>query len=130
MSALAKRIREILDLDGPAHARHNLDAAYADIDRHGVDDVCMKTLSRVRSQLREIEQILDSAPDNEGGWRPIETASKDGTFVLVAMKSGFVCILQYCTDRYWRPNAYDTFKDRKPTHYMPLPAPPSQERKP
>lgn len=35
-------------------------------------------------------------------WQSVETAPKDGTFVLIGMPSGHVTIAQFCQDQYWR----------------------------
>lgn len=67
--------------------------------------------------------------------RPIETAPKDGTFVLVLGDSGYattplraeVCHYAggYATHGRsgWRTHANDAFEDsgKPPTHWMPLP---------
>ena len=63
------------------------------------------------------------------GWRPIETAPKDGTHVLVADASGWV---QQCWfDGVWTYGEGPTDfmnEDRDPvTHWQPLPAPPKDE---
>ena len=57
-------------------------------------------------------------------WLPIDTAPKDGTFVLCALESGHISILQFCRDGYWRRDVFSELK-RAPTHWMPLPEPPA-----
>jgi hypothetical protein len=50
-----------LDLDGAAHARHNLDGAIIDLERIDevlADKVCLRTLRRVRDQLAAVECAL------------------------------------------------------------------------
>jgi hypothetical protein len=62
-------------------------------------------------------------------WQPIETAPKDGTFVLCCHESGHINILQFngnasdLSQPAWRKDCYSgqTFR---PTHWMPLPKPP------
>ena len=54
--------------------------------------------------------------------QPIETAPKDGTYVLCAHKGGHINILQFTNigGGYWR-NEHGRWS---PTHWMPLPEPP------
>lgn len=54
-------------------------------------------------------------------WQPIETAPKDGTFVLAVTESGYRVIVQWCADKFWRSNVPHAWE---PTHWMPLPEPP------
>lgn len=65
-------------------------------------------------------------------WRPIETAPKDGTWVLLWfdadeyavsgawMRPGRDYIAHWCAFGRWTPGD-------APTHWMPLPAPPASE---
>lgn len=80
----------------------------------------------------------DSTPDSEGGWRPIETAPKDGTDVLLHVDWQPLTVIGFYGTRTedeatWRV-AWDHAAVRdgydEPTHWQPLPAPPSQEHKP
>ena len=65
-------------------------------------------------------------------WQPIETAPKDGTFILVATASGIVGeAWRYADDgrHYWaqeHPSDYANNGPLTATHWMPLPAPPVQ----
>jgi hypothetical protein len=52
-----------------------------------------------------------------GQWRPIATAPRDGTDILVALPWGKVLIVRWNQLRRWS-------NDVRPTHWMPLPAPP------
>ena len=73
------------------------------------------------------------------GWRDIESAPKDGTYILLAGPSGYkgtplrVEVCRYDTEfrplQPWVDYAGDSFLDSGdyPTHWMPLPAPPSRE---
>lgn len=69
-------------------------------------------------------------------WRPIETAPKDGSVVLLWEKgseliydSNSEIAAGYCRyDGHWTTGQYDFWCDEieccKPTHWMPLPEPP------
>ena len=70
----------------------------------------------------------------QAGWRPIATAPKDGTFVIVAGPSGYTStemraeVCQFGSNDarnqgYWRNHAHDWFTDGgdEPTDWMPLP---------
>jgi hypothetical protein len=60
-------------------------------------------------------------------WQPIETAPKDGTWVLVWSYSrvavSFFCEKEneWCSD--WQ-DYQEHYNNESPTHWMPLPAPP------
>lgn len=59
------------------------------------------------------------------GWRPIESAPKDGTEVLVLIREKVIRL-----GWYFRPSSRtegwcdESGKSIRPTHWMPLPAPP------
>jgi len=74
-------------------------------------------------------------------WNPIETAPKDGTFILAVVKGFTPAVAQWTED--FRPGGEFTFLEPgmfaeddhwdqmlaetiawKPTHWLPLPAPP------
>lgn len=63
-------------------------------------------------------------------WLPIESAPKDGTYILCAHASGHINILQFSGNASdlscpaWRKDCY-TGQTWKPTHWMPLPKPPT-----
>jgi hypothetical protein len=59
-------------------------------------------------------------------WSTIETAPRDGTFVLCALPSGHVAISQFCRDGYWRRGAFSELSPA-PTHWMALPKAPGAE---
>ena len=71
-------------------------------------------------------------------WQPIETAPKDGTYILLAGPSGYYTTpLRVSVCRYapvfrprqpWVDHADDSFTDGgdAPTHWMPLSEPPVQ----
>lgn len=56
-------------------------------------------------------------------WKPIETAPRDGTRVLLATESGYIGLAGWnSTDEIWRSSMYGYVRD--PKHWQPLPAPP------
>ena len=103
------------------------------LERRGID--ILDVGENVDEVLREIwdEAQRQAAPT----WQPIDTAPKDGTWILLAGDSGYtttpfrVSVCQYSFDTYyswWRDHAGDNFRDDgdEPTHWMPLPpAPPT-----
>jgi len=67
-------------------------------------------------------------------WQPIETAPKDGTYILLLGDSGYTttphrvavgCWIEGYRD-FWINHSNDAFTDdgEPPTHWMPLPEPP------
>lgn len=63
-------------------------------------------------------------------WQPIETAPKDGTFVLAAEESGYIHIVQwYGKQGFWRTDCYSSI-EWQPIHWQPLPNPPNTEAQP
>jgi len=62
-------------------------------------------------------------------WRPIETAPKDGVFVLIT--DGDVVQIGYYEDHLtaWRSDADQCRLWSDPTHWQPLPAPPERASK-
>lgn len=63
----------------------------------------------------------------ETGWRPIETAPKDGTNILLAHPSAVFDGYWDELSRGWVDDVTDLYEDKityEPTHWMPLPPPP------
>jgi hypothetical protein len=59
IAAIFSSKRKVSDLTVDSHALLNLDGAIIDLERtRKVDDVCLRTLKRVREQLREIAEIV------------------------------------------------------------------------
>lgn len=62
-------------------------------------------------------------------WQPIETAPKDGRFVLVYLsgREGDCPMTAYWDDRGhgWTDNARGTLTNLEATHWQPLPEPPA-----
>lgn len=95
-------------------------------------------IDRGLALLRELQEegvgvfeIGGAAPPpavvRDDGWLPIATAPKDYRFILVAEPSGFIHIVQWCVDNFWRGN---TPADWSPTHWQPLPKPPADHPAP
>lgn len=71
------------------------------------------------------------SPPEGAGWRPIATAPKDGTSFLGHWQGGkydcAVRAVKFHNGKWWEPN--EDYLVREPTHWMPLPAPPTSEAK-
>lgn len=74
--------------------------------------------------LSKADQIL--ALPVPGGWLPIEGAPKDGTPILAAWRTGAAGEGDYTVDKLWWAGQWCPYS-RNPTHWQPLPAPPSTE---
>lgn len=76
--------------------------------------------------LQRLEALRDSV--GEGmlgeGWRLMESAPFDGTFVLIATESGMVATMQYCRECYWRSNVSGG-AGIDPIAWQPSPKPPT-----
>lgn len=87
--------------------------------------------SKLRSLLHDAAALLRSEPVGEPvGWRPIETAPKDGTHILVWMRHeayGFKAE-GVDTARWTDHNGggWVTWLSGTPTHWMPLPSAPTE----
>lgn len=57
-------------------------------------------------------------------WRPIETAPKDGTEMLVACTNGEIFLVQWMLSEHFEDGRF-VFKELDLTHWMPLPEPPA-----
>ena len=74
----------------------------------------------------EVEALRAATP-----WQPIETAPRDGTEILVYTCSGCFYVVSY-DDIYsapWRVINSEGFREHVPTHWMPLPPPPTGHAK-
>jgi hypothetical protein len=66
---------------------------------------------------RENTQLREALAD--GSWRPIETAPKDGTEIIILGKW-----TKDCSRAYWDGGLWQTYSgghEENPTHWMPLP---------
>jgi hypothetical protein len=90
-------------------------------------------LERYRHLEAEVARLTQEQESR--GWRPIETAPKDGSAVLVYFPDIGVCEVLWSTqvfeDGFWSVSD-NKFEDRplrgwstEPTHWMPLPDPPA-----
>ena len=81
------------------------------------------------------EEILHAiypwlAGETEPQWRPIESAPRDGTAILVADDEGDIDIVSY-DKRYpsypWTmKDGLDAIANQAPTHWLPIPPPPGR----
>lgn len=83
------------------------DVAYASTLR-------LERIAALEARVRELE--------GERGWRPIETAPKDGTTVL-ARQGNWAAFHTYWNGDSWSPVEYNG--SFRPTHWQPLPLPPA-----
>lgn len=94
------------------------------------------SIKSLRSQLSEARAEVERLRAAQA-WRPIETAPKDGTeIILFAIEEGFedegpsVWIGSWSTTAWYGP-AWTAYEHRSeteyltPTHWLPLPSPPS-----
>jgi len=103
-------------------------------------DAATKATGTPLFTARQMRAALIPAHEVEDGWRPIETAPKDGTRIMVAYKGG-VTIATFlkdaaeyeddhgphfvefdCDDHFYSSHLVDK---NAPTHWRPLPAPPA-----
>ena len=68
---------------------------------------------------------LQARLDKATKWLPIETAPKDGTWVLLGKKNSSVAGYFDKVSYHWRYGDCQGFI--KPTHWLPLPQPPTKE---
>jgi hypothetical protein len=74
---------------------------------------------------------------DETGWRPIAEAPTDGRLALIALAGGDICIAPLLPPpaemprkdriRLAKEGIWPNFSSFRPTHWMPLPPPPTQE---
>ena len=73
--------------------------------------------------LDEIERLRALVPV----WRPIETAPKTGGPILVFVK--YSNNVTSVSESYWDYRGHwNGYRMNKPTHWMPMPAPPEEEK--
>ena len=69
-------------------------------------------------------QAYRSALALRGDWQPIETAPKDGTWIVLWVDSEPLVAGWNANDGDWRLRWNDDWIQPPPTHWMPLPTPP------
>ena len=72
-------------------------------------------------------QWLEAIKPRDSAWQPIETAPKDGKTFILIVEYGYVYIGLFDNDGYCQDMAGAGLD---PTHWMPLPKPPTKEGKP
>lgn len=123
----------------------SVDERIAEIRRRITDYLCSGGLynpelaihDKVRDLLLDCRAALSDPQIRRevGGWRPIESAPKDGTAILLLYKGHAVEALWECVDSgdgesgkqpaYRWSSEFDFFGyGTEPTHWMPLPEPP------
>jgi hypothetical protein len=91
-------------------------------------DALLSHIAALESELVEAKAKVE--------WRPIETAPKDGTRVMLGWPGGGVRYGFYLNNTNWKgwrgPSMELPFPSPPPTHWVPLPPPPqtSQGEKP
>ena len=105
------------------------DDAVRALNRMGEKDLA--DIEREKSKAAvKVERIKSAAE-----WQPIETAPKDGTFIILGYAGSHVSEGRWVSDpsrNHWRETGwFDTDADvlcdhpGRPTHWMPLPEPPN-----
>ena len=86
--------------------------------RKGLETI--KALKAERDQARRERDTLLEAR----AWRPIETAPKDKSSILIIDSENFITIGDFSETRGCFENTEECWKIETPTHWMPLPEPP------
>lgn len=76
-----------------------------------------------RSVADIADAVLAVIPAGQSGWRSISEAPRDGTSVLLFVPETFLHCVGAFKINEWRSSLYGV----KPTHFMPLPAPPAAD---
>jgi hypothetical protein len=80
------------------------------------------------SVLRREAESLEQSPVSDDGWRAIESAPKDGSYILVAglkfEDQTYMEVTSFYMGR-WQVAWMDGYAE--PTHWRPLPPPPAKE---
>ena len=99
---------------------------------------CARQLSEALTPLIASDDGRAQAHE-QAGWQPIETAPKDGTWVLVwgpleawsSVKAAWYAMNRRIGRAYWKMDGeWDDYElaDNQPTHWMPLPDPPTSSQ--
>jgi len=99
------------------------DGSPSDIIRLGPEDA-------LRIGLRAMLTSAPPAP-SVGGWMPIETAPKDEPILVGPTKRMNICVaMNHSRDGWVTETCSEWISIYTPTHWMPLPSPPTPEGKP
>jgi hypothetical protein len=79
----------------------------------------------MRAALQAALSLKGEAPE---GWQPIDMAPKDGTWILVYRASNQGVAEWDAYKDHWRLAPFCYFD--RPTHWRPLPAPPTEGKQP
>lgn len=83
------------------------------------------TETQLRAEIARVWSML-KAERSAINWQPIETAPRDGTDILVFQPQYGECFCAfYNSGCWWQFSLLHVLKD-EPTHWMPLPEPPTQ----
>jgi hypothetical protein len=88
--------------------------------------MCLDLIQRIGTP----ESLAAQDAEKVAGWQPIESAPKDGKWILVWWPTVTdVPFVGYCINGQWRAATDgDSWPGMEgPTHWQPLPAPPSQD---
>lgn len=83
------------------------------------DDALRKGLETIKALKAERDALLEAR-----AWRPIETAPKDQSSILIIDSDNFITIGEFSEKRGCFANTEECWKIETPTHWMPLPEPP------
>ena len=130
----AAKIAFDISENGEYHGEASVDSA-SSIYQQGAFEVyeAIRTLSSP-------DHIADAGKVEGDGWKPIESAPKDGTVILVYREDAGVFTAHYVEedahlssimnppegDFYWFSTAGDDLTNDMPTHWRPLPSAPSE----
>ena len=93
-----------------------------------VDFVILNPRIATITDAQKIAALVDAMEELGGGWRPIETAPKDNSEVLVFTNNATMYVAYwYTTAKEWRQQGHKL--ESTPTHWMPLPAKPKEQVK-
>lgn len=93
--------------------------------------LCYVTQDHVREKLNKALDVVYSSPKPVSGWQPIETAPKDGNWIILTdgkdVRTAYWAVSHYFWCLTADDNSYGTETFDNPTHWMPIPSFPKQE---
>ena len=116
------RLLEITWLDLPAEP-HESTARWQEVFSDGWERKAVS--DALRTRIAELEARVAASQQQ---WRPIETAPKDGTpFLGIEHPLGHgMCVIKWCRDHWHSTYSGVATGQEYPTHWMPLPTPPTE----